>query len=296
MAKASLIRVAGEHQQLTLPGMLWPAGCDRAQSAPLFFEKIDKKQANELIASFGGHPLGSYNRSFGYQAWGLAIDGQAVAVTVSASAVGNTSAGYSKYQVVDLARIARHPDHPGVMRVMLRLWRDYLAGRWDYWASPVHAAVSYALPGKEGNLYRFDGWKFYGKCKPWVGGGDQSWSNPSKANEMDDGIKGLWYYPYPSAARDISVLLAAAGFGHGVRPKKKKREPGLPGYMVTSPAPGAVRVQYYTPPGTTDIRRGEMLAAYAGAITAAGYALTADCDGELVVPRQRRRPVGGTRQ
>src|SRR5215472_12549565 len=137
MAKASLIHVAGEQQQLTLPGMLWPAGCDRAQSAPLFFEKIDKKQANELIAAFGGHPLGEYNRSFGYQAWGLAIDGQAVAVTVSGSTVGATSAGYSRFQVVDLARIARHPDHPGVMRVMLRLWRDYLAGRWDYWAAPV---------------------------------------------------------------------------------------------------------------------------------------------------------------
>jgi hypothetical protein len=53
-------------------------------------------------------------------------------------------------------------------RVMLRLWRDYLAGRWDYW--PVEAAVSYALPGKEGNLSRSDGRKFYGKCDPWPGG------------------------------------------------------------------------------------------------------------------------------
>ena len=287
MAKASLIRVAGEHQQLALPGTLWPAGCDRGQGDPLFFEKITKDQANELIAAFG-HPLGEYNRSFGYQAWGLAIDGQAVAVTVSGSTVGATSAGYSRFQVVDLARIARHPDHPGVMRVMLRLWRDYLAGRWDYWAAPVHAAVSYALPGKEGNLYRFDGWKFYGKCKPWVGGGEQSWSNPSKANEMDDGIKSLWYYPYPSAARDISALLGAAGLGRGAKPKK--HENGRTGYMVTSPAPGAVRVQYYTPPRTSDACRDKMLAAYARTITAAGYAIAEDCaDGELVVPRQRRR-------
>jgi hypothetical protein len=282
----SLIRVAGEHQQLTLPGMLWPAGCARAQGNPLFFEEIDKKQANELIAAFG-HPLGKYNRSFGYKAWGLAIDGQAVAVAVSGSTVGATSAGYSRYEVVDLARIARHPDHPGVMRVMLRLWRDYLAGRWDYWDAPVHAAVSYALPGKEGNLYRFDGWKFYGKCKPWKGGGEQSWSNPSKANEMDDGIKSLWYYPYPSAARDISALLAAAGFGRGAKPKK--RENGISGYMVTSPAPGAVRVQHYSPPRTCDASRGEMLAAYTRAITTAGYAIAADrSDDDLVIPRQRR--------
>jgi len=286
MSTGPLIHVAGKDQQLTLPGMLWPAGRNRGQGDPLFFEEIDKRQANELIAAFG-HPLGEYNRSFGYKAWGLAIDGKAVAVAVSGSTVGATSAGYSRYEVVDLARIARHPDHPGIMRVMLRLWRDYLAGRWDYWDAPVHAAVSYALPGKEGNLYRFDGWKFYGKCKPWAGGGEQSWSNPSKANEMDDGIKSLWYYPYPSAARDISALLGAAGFNRGVRPKK--RENGLSGYMVTSPAPGAVRVRYYSPPRASDASRGAMLAAYTRAVTAAGYAIAADCgDDDLVIPRQRR--------
>ena len=39
---------------------------------------------------------------------------------------------------------------------MLRLWRDYLAqspGR-NYWHRAA-SAVSYALPGKAGNLYRF---------------------------------------------------------------------------------------------------------------------------------------------
>jgi hypothetical protein len=288
---ASLVHVSGEQQQLTLPGMLWPAGCDRGQGDPLFFEKISKEQANELIAAFG-HPLGKYNRSFGYQAWGLAIDGQAVAVAVSGSTVGATSAGYSRFQVVELARIARHPDHPGVMRVMLRLWRDYLAGRWDYWAAPVQAAVSYGLPSDEngkgtGNLYRFDGWKLWGKCKPWAGGGDQSWSNPSKANDMGDGIKSLWYYEYPSAARDISALLSAARFGRGVKPGKRTR--GTSGFMVTSPAPGAVRVQYYSPSRASTVRRDEMTAAYARAITAAGYAVAEDCgDGDLVIPRQRR--------
>lgn len=137
-----------------------------------------------------------FNRPFGYQAWGMAIDGQAVAVAVSASTVGATSAGYKRAQVVDLARIARHPDHPGVMRVMLRLWRDYLARRWDYW--PVHAAVSYGLPGKAGNLYRFDGWRKVGPCRPWAGAA--TWSNPSRANAIADGVKTLWVYEYPDRA------------------------------------------------------------------------------------------------
>ncbi len=274
---APLIHVAGEDQQLALPGMLWPAGCARGQSDPLFFAKITKGQANDLITAFG-HPLGEYNRSFGYQAWGLAIDRQAVAVAVSGSTVGATSAGYTRYQVVDLARIARHPDHPGIMRVMLRLWRDYLGPRWDYWDAPVRAAVSYALPGKEGNLYRFDGWKFYGYCKPWAGGG--TWSKPSKANEMGDGVKKLYYYEYPSAARDLAALLAAAGFSSGWKSKKR----GRTGFIVTSSAPGAVRVRYHPAVRAAAADRTEMLTAYTGAIKTAGYTVTADSDaGELLI-------------
>lgn len=189
---ASPIHIVGEQQQLTLPGTLWPAGCDLGQSDPLFFAPVTKQQANELLVAFS-HPLGPFTRPFGYQAWGLAIDGQAVAVAVSGSTVGARAAGFARREVVDLARIARHPQHPGIMRVMLRLWRDYLAPRWDYW--PVRAAVSYALPGKTGNLYRFDGWRKAGVCKPWAGGG--TWSNPSRANTMADGIKTVFVYEYP---------------------------------------------------------------------------------------------------
>lgn len=180
-------------RQLSLPGVLWPAGCRRGQSDPLFFAPITRRQANDLIDHFG-HPLGAYNRPFGYQAWGLAIDGQAVAVAVSGSTIGATSAGLPRRQVVELARIARHPEHPGIMRVMLRIWRDYLAQRWPYW--PVSAAVSYTLPGRAGNLYRFDGWHKIGVCKPWAGGA--TWSHTSRANTIGDGIKTLYRYDYPA--------------------------------------------------------------------------------------------------
>lgn len=200
----SPIHLHGERdEQLTIPGALWPAGCDRGQSDPLFFAPITKRDANALLTAWN-HPLGAFNRPFGYQAWGMAIDGQAVAVAVSASTVGSTSAGYERRQVVDLARIARHPDHPGVMRVMLRLWRDYLARRWDYW--PVHAAVSYGLPGKAGNLYRFDGWRKIGTCKPWAGGA--TWSNPSRANSIGDGLKALWVYEYRDVVSGPGALAA----------------------------------------------------------------------------------------
>lgn len=283
-ASRRLIHLAGEERQIALPGKLWPAGCNR-QSDPLFFEKITKAQANDLITAWG-HPLGPYNRPFGYQAWGLAIDGEAVAVAVSGSTIGATSAGYKRRQVVDLARIARNPDHPGILRVMLRLWRDYLGPRWDGWDTPVHAAVSYALPGKEGNLYRFDGWKLFGECKPWTGGA--TWSNPSKANEMADGKKKLYYYEYPSAARDVHALLSAAGFDPGV--KRKKRHPGTSGFIVTAPAPGSVRVMYHPIGTAAAARRDELLAAYIEVIAAAGYVVMTEHDNrELVVAAAHRR-------
>lgn len=269
------------------------------QSGPLFFEEITKDQANGLIGEFG-HPLGAFNRPFGYQAWGLAIDGKAVAVAVSGSTVGKTSAGYGRYQVVELARIARHPDHPGVTRVMLRLWRDYLGPRWDYWATPVDAAVSYALPGKEGNLYRFDGWEYWGLCKPWSGGGD-GYSNPSQANEMGDGIKKLYFYQYPSAGRDIAALLAAAGFAAG---RKSKKRPAA-GFIVTNPSPGLVRVRYHSPSRVPAADERTILTAYAGVIRAhEDLTVIADSgDREVLVapssrdgrkafkPRPRRRPA-----
>jgi hypothetical protein len=200
------IKVVGEGRQLALPGTLWPAGVARAQATPLFFDEIKLDQANELIAEWG-HPLGPCNRPFQSRAWGLAIDGQAAAVAISASTVGATSAGYKRKQVVELARIARHPDHRGIMRVMLRLWRDYFAARWDGWDTPVEAAVSYALPKDEdgnenANVYRFDGWKYWGMCKPWSGGA--TWSNPSKANEMGNEVKKLYYYPFRRRLRTFT--------------------------------------------------------------------------------------------
>jgi hypothetical protein len=197
------IHVASDRDQVALPGMLWPAGCDRGRADPLFFAPITKRQANDLLVEFG-HPLGPFTRPFGFQAWGLAIDGVAVAVAVSGSTVGARSAGYTRRQVVDLARIARHPNHPGVMRVMLRLWRDYLGPRWPYWDEPPQAAVSYCLPGKTGNLYRFDGWRKYGDCRPWAGGG--TWSRPSKANGLADGVKGLYFYEYPKPPSDADPI------------------------------------------------------------------------------------------
>ncbi|TDD34228.1 hypothetical protein E1287_17215 [Actinomadura sp. KC06] len=59
---------------------------------------VTKQQANELLVAFS-HLLGPFTRPFGYQAWGLAIDGLAVAVAVS----GPRAAGFARREVVSAA-------------------------------------------------------------------------------------------------------------------------------------------------------------------------------------------------
>lgn len=142
------------------------------------------------------HPLGPIGRPFGMQAWILDVLGEPVALAVSASPVSTTVKGktYHRSQIVELARIARHPDHPHILRVMLRLWRVYLAQLWPY--NPVEAVISYALPGTPGDIYRFDGWENWGKCGVSKGGGTWTSKEP-KVSKIGDGVKTLWGFVYP---------------------------------------------------------------------------------------------------
>lgn len=155
-------------------------------------EPCDDVTADTLLERWE-HPLGPCNRPFGRQDWLMAIDGEPVAVCVSASTVSDTVAGYARGQVVELARIARHPAHRFVLRVALRLWRVYLAERWPYW--PVAAAVSYALPGTPGDIYRFDGWERVGAVRPSGGSGTWTRARP-RVNDVADGRKTLWRYRF----------------------------------------------------------------------------------------------------
>lgn len=130
-------RDGARHQ---LPDMLWPAGVDLPDE-PLYFGSIPLADANPLLDRWT-HPLGQYRRPVGYQAWGLAVEGRAAAVVSGSTVSKRVDGDLHRRNTVELARIARAPDHPHVMRAMLRLWRDYLACRWPYW--PVDAAISYA--------------------------------------------------------------------------------------------------------------------------------------------------------
>lgn len=187
-----------------LGGALWPQAAYAQGSAqlggrPFSVEvvEIERVQANRLLEAWA-HPLGAYRRPFGQQHFLLLAGGQEVALACSGSVRRPTVAGgLHRQEVVELARIARHPEHPRSLRVMLRLWTDYLAARWPvkYPGWQLRAAVSYALPGKAGNLYRFDGWAALGETRPWAG--STGWSGPSRADNIADGRKRVWVYHYP---------------------------------------------------------------------------------------------------
>jgi hypothetical protein len=163
---------------------------------PVSLERLDADHGNYLLTAWA-HPLGACERPFRQEFHGLYVHGSLVGVTVSASTVSATvrdgDRTWRRAEVVELARIARHPEQPWVLRPLLRLWREVLAPAWPCW--PLSAAVSYALPGTSGDLYRFDGWRRVGPVRPSGGGGSWTSSAPA-ANAVADGVKTLWIHEY----------------------------------------------------------------------------------------------------
>ncbi len=159
-------------------------------------ESVDRRSCNELLTEWA-HPLGPCDRPFGQDHWVLIVDRRPVALAVSASIVSPTVRDDSNVQwprnrTLELARLARHPDEPWSLRVMLRLWREALAPQWSHWKPGL--LISYALPGTRGDLYRFDGWTKVRQVKRSSPGASSTWSNPSPSDGIGDGRKTLWVY------------------------------------------------------------------------------------------------------
>jgi hypothetical protein len=166
-----------------------------AQLFPLVsIESADVDDVVNPLLDRWAHPLGACRRPFRQEGHVMYVHGEIIGATVTASTVSATCAGRSRKSVVELARIARHPDRRWVIRPLLRFWREAIAPAWPCW--PVEAAVSYALPGYEGGIYRFDGWTRVGEVRPSPGGG--TWSNKPKVNDIGEpgAKKTLWLYEY----------------------------------------------------------------------------------------------------
>lgn len=161
-------------------------------------DAVDRKDANRLLDEWGTHPLGPCHRPFEVSSHVLSVRGEPVALTMTASIVLPTVEAHARGEVIELARIARAPHAAWALRPMLRLWREALAFDWHSW--PFVAAYSYAVPGTEGDIYRFDGWERIGRRKKASAGSSSTWSNTSATDGIADGVKTLWRWTYLSRA------------------------------------------------------------------------------------------------
>lgn len=158
------------------------------------FAPLDLVSANRLVTEWG-HYLGPCRRPFGMRAYGLLVDGEPVAVAISASVI-NHAAGYQRDELVELARLARHPDVGWASRVTLRLWRELAVPCWPYWRP--RAAIAYSQNARhEGRLYRFDGWRRVTDDAGSRGGG--TWSRPRAPGDVAFGRKTLWLWEVEAA-------------------------------------------------------------------------------------------------
>jgi hypothetical protein len=189
--------------QVELPGHSWPrpdiwaASERRARAgAPPGIEirRLTRKEANPLAAAW--HPLGAETRPFGYHAFALFVGGAPLALATagsSHSATVDAELGLARRNTIELTRLCRSedPNAKGTLRVMLRLWRDFLAvPYWPYFEDTEKVAlISYSMPGKAGNVYRFDGWSRARGCTGSGGGG--TWSSPSRTGRHPEA---LWVY------------------------------------------------------------------------------------------------------
>jgi hypothetical protein len=176
---------------------MWAASERRVRlGAPPAIEirRLTRKESNVLAAAW--HPLGAETRKFGYHAFALFVKGEPLALATAGSTHGpivDTQHGLFRRNVIELTRLCRAPDRKaeGLLRVMLRIWRDFLAlPYWPYFPeTPKVALVSYSMPGKAGQVYRFDGWLRLRACRGSGGGGN--WSSPSRTGSRPEA---LWAY------------------------------------------------------------------------------------------------------
>jgi hypothetical protein len=127
------------------------------------FEEIGLAHANELLQAWA-HRMGPLERgnSAGVH-YALLHEGRPVAVAMAASlireCVGGGNQHLTRENCIELARLCAA--RPGLCRVALRLWREFVFPNMGY-----AAAISYQDADlHNGNTYRFDGWTQVGRSR-----------------------------------------------------------------------------------------------------------------------------------
>lgn len=198
------VRVAlPDGSQAQIPGVLWPnpniwaASERRARAgAPPAIEvrRLSRRESNPLCDAW--HPYGAETRPFGRHAFALFVENEPIALATAGSAHSSRvdqEIGLARANTIELTRLCRSPERKaaGSLRVILRLWRDFLAAR--YWTSFEEtekvALISYSLPGKAGHVYDHDGWWRARSCRQW--GGGATWSSAPREGKAPEA---LWVY------------------------------------------------------------------------------------------------------
>lgn len=139
-------------------------------------EAIDRDTLNRCLLAWE-HKMGPWERpDFGQQSFhALCHHNEPVAVTASARLIPKEVCGLSRDVAFELGRLCAV--RPGLCRVMLRSWREFVFPA----LCAVHGwswAISYQDANLHtGNTYRFDGWVTLGKSRS---GPDRRGLNPGR--------------------------------------------------------------------------------------------------------------------
>lgn len=164
---------------------------------------FDQDEANRLLERWQ-HTLGPINRPFHSEAYALMLDQRPIAVAVSTNTMGNSVAGYRRQEVVELGRLCAEPGNTWANRVLLRLWREVCAPRWQCW--PVKAAISYSHNAMHrGEIYRTDGWRL---VKEDAGSTSDSNHGRPVTDMRSAGKKRLWAWSYESWVHPSPIACA----------------------------------------------------------------------------------------
>jgi hypothetical protein len=128
-------------------------------------DEIRLSEANRLLVKFH-HKMGPLNRG-NQGAWCFAMfhSGEPVGVVTASWLIGTHLGGcdrkWNRDNVVELSRLAAA--RPGLCRVLLRSWREFVLPAIADQNGFVAAASYQDTDLHNGNTYRFDGWKKIGK-------------------------------------------------------------------------------------------------------------------------------------
>ncbi len=127
------------------------------------FDAITREELNRCLVDWS-HLMGPLNRpQYGVAggAHGLRHHGALVAVTAAETFITAEVCGIPRGNGIELARLCA--DRPGLCRVALRLWREFVFPAYVE-AHRIEWAISYQDADLHlGRTYRFDGWRPIGR-------------------------------------------------------------------------------------------------------------------------------------